>query len=47
MLAALASPWTQAELKYEELINISEMHFCPKNDVLASQHNFLSTSDSG
>lgn len=41
-VTALASPKTPSELKYDELVKLLEEHLSPKQNVLVSQHQFLS-----
>ena len=43
VLSALVAPKIPSELTYEELVKAFEEHVCPKENVLVSQHKFLST----
>jgi hypothetical protein len=42
VLAALVCSRTPGELTYDELKNTFEVHLCPKENIVVSQHHFLS-----
>lgn len=41
LLSTLAAPKNINDLKYEEIINLFQNHFCPKKNILVEQHKFL------
>ncbi|XP_075162810.1 uncharacterized protein LOC142235441 [Haematobia irritans] len=41
LLTTLAAPRCKTELKYDEIVEILNGHFCPKTNTLVEQHKFL------